>query len=149
MATVDRLHTELVWPNRGPSLRNRRRREHGSTHGGGVVLQVRTPWPAASGACGYGVLGRHLRNGEHGEVGNLTARSTVVVAASRRPPKGLVNGGRDLEREHSAGEGESDQNMTKNQRWRFLRARASTVELEVTSAMAFALGRVGFTGGGE
>ena len=54
-------------------------------------------------ACGYGVLGRHLRNGEHQEAEKLTVMRLEVVAASRRAPKRVVDGGRDLEREVTRG----------------------------------------------
>ena len=43
-------------------------------------------------SCRYGVLSRHLRNKEHGEAEKLTASLTVVVAASGRPPKRVVDG---------------------------------------------------------
>ena len=69
-------------------------------------LQGITGEPSMAGgdcSCRYGILGHHLRNKEHGEVENLTARSTVVVAASGRPPKWVVNGGHDLEREGGCG----------------------------------------------
>ena len=52
-------------------------------------------------SCGYGVLGRHLRNGEHGEAKKLTASPTVVVMASGRAPKRVVDGGHELERERA------------------------------------------------
>ena len=39
-----------------------------------------------------------------------------------------------LEREHGAGEGESDQNVTKNKIWRYLQARVVTANLGVASA---------------
>ena len=54
-------------------------------------------------SCRYGVLGRHLRNEEHGEAEKLTASPTVVVAASGRAPKRVVDGGRELERERGRG----------------------------------------------
>jgi len=44
-----------------------------------------------------------LSNGEYQEAENLTARSKVVVAASGRPPKRVVDGGRELEREGGHG----------------------------------------------
>ena len=94
-SAVDRSLNEEVRSNRGPSLRNRRRREHGSTHGGCAVTPVREPWPAASGACGYGVLARFLRNGEHQEADKLTARLLEVVAASWRAPKRVDDGDGD------------------------------------------------------
>ena len=53
-----------------------------------------------------------------------------------------------LEREHGAGEGESDQNMTKNKRWRYLRARVSTADPRDSSATGLVLGEGEFAGGG-
>ena len=56
-----------------------------------------------------------MMNGEHREAEKLTAGSTVVVAASGRAPKRVIDGGRDLEREREGtGECKSDQNVTKN-----------------------------------
>ena len=49
-------------------------------------------------SCLYGVLGRHLRNEEHGEAEKLTASPTVVVVASRWAPKRVVDDGHELER---------------------------------------------------
>ena len=54
-------------------------------------------------ACGYGVLGRHLRNEEHGEAEKLIVSPTVVVAASGRAPKWVIDGGCELERERGCG----------------------------------------------
>ena len=54
-------------------------------------------------ACGYGVLGRHLRNGEHQEAEKLTMMRLEVVAASGRASKRVVDGGRDMEREGGCG----------------------------------------------
>ena len=52
-----------------------------------------------TGACGNDILGRHLRNGEHGRAEKLTASPMMVVAASGRAPKRVVDGGCELERE--------------------------------------------------
>jgi len=46
-----------------------------------------------------------------------------------------------------AGEGEIDQNVTKNQRWRYLWARGSTAVLRVASATRIVLGEGKFAGG--
>ena len=40
--------------------------------------------PSMAGGDCAGILGRHLRNGEHGEVENLTAMLLEMVAASGR-----------------------------------------------------------------
>ena len=48
-----------------------------------------------------------------------------------------------------AGEGEIDQKMTKNQRWRYLRARVSTTELRTSSAARFEAPEWRSYGGGE
>ena len=69
-------------------------------------LQGITGEPSMAGgdcSCGYGVLGHHLRNEEHGEAKKLTASPTVVVAASGRAPKWVVDGGHKLERERGRG----------------------------------------------
>ena len=69
-------------------------------------LQGITGEPSMAGddcSCGYGVLGRHLRNGEHQEAKKLTVMCLEVVAASGRAPKRVVDGGRDLEREGGRG----------------------------------------------
>ena len=56
-----------------------------------------------------------------------------VVAASGRPPKGWFDGGGDLDRER-VGEDESECKVTKLMRWRYLRLRQVTAELQVASA---------------
>ena len=69
-------------------------------------LQGITGEPSMAGgdcSCGYGVLGRHLRNGEHQEAEKLTVVRLEVVAASGRAPKQVVDGGHDLEREGGRG----------------------------------------------
>ena len=76
-------------------------------------------------------------NGVHREAEKITAGSTVVVAASGRPLKGLVDGGRDLEREHGVRELEFERNKAKTERCRYLRMRWVVAELEVTSASRF------------
>ena len=100
---VDGSLNEEVRSNRGPSSRNRRRREHGSTHGGCAVTPARAPWPAASGACGYGVLARFLRNGEHREVEKLTARSSGGERSVQGGLEGAVDDGGDGWRERTHG----------------------------------------------
>ena len=68
-------------------------------------LQGITGEPSMAGgdcSCGYGVLGRHLRNGEHQEAEKLTVMRLEVVAASGRALKWVIDGGRDLEREKGA-----------------------------------------------
>ena len=77
----------------------------------------------------------------------LTAGSTVVVAASGRPPKRLVDGGRDLEREHGARELESEQNKAKTKRCRYLRMRWVVAELQETSETRFKAREGEFAGG--
>ena len=65
-------------------------------------LQGITGEPSMAGgdcSCRYGVLGRHLRNEEHGKAEKLSASPTVVVVASGRAPKRVVDGGCELERE--------------------------------------------------
>ena len=59
--------------------------------------------PSMAGGDCAGVLGHHLRNGEHQEAEKLTVMRLEVVAASRRAPKRVVDGGRDLEREGGRG----------------------------------------------
>jgi len=66
-------------------------------------------------------------------------------------PEGLRSGSSTAaaiwrERE-GAGEGEIDQNVTKNQRWRYLWARGSTAVLRVASATRIVLGEGKFAGG--
>ena len=75
--------------------REKLRQRHGITGEGTMV--------GGDCACGYGVLGRHLRNGEHQEAKKLTVMCLEVVAASGRAPKRVVDGGRDLEREGGRG----------------------------------------------
>ena len=47
----------------------------------------------------------------------------MVVAVSGRAPKRVVDGGRDLEREHSAGEVQSEHGVTKSTIGRYLWSR--------------------------
>ena len=97
-------------------------RSHGSAMaGGGCVL------------C-YVVLGRRSTKWRHGEVESLTASLTAVVTASRRPPKGQVNGGRNLEREHGSGEVESEELKVKTRNRRYLLLRGDTAEVTDASA---------------
>ena len=56
-----------------------------------------------AGACGNDILGRHLRNGEHGRDEKLTESPTAVVAASGRASRWVVDGGGDLRREGGRG----------------------------------------------
>ena len=61
-------------------------------------------------------------------------------AASWRAPKRVVDGGRDLEREHGAGEDEIEENKTKTEKGRHLRSRGTTAKLQESSATRIALG---------
>ena len=53
--------------------------------------------PSMAGGDCAGILGRHLRNGEHQEAEKLTARLLEVVAASGRAPKRVVDGGGNVD----------------------------------------------------
>ena len=67
---------------------------------------------------------------------------TVVVAASGRAPKRVIDSGHELEREREGTvEVESDENKTKTAKWRYLWLRWVAVELLGTSASSYALGR--------
>ena len=78
----------------------------------------------------------------------LTMSLTVVVAASGRPPKGLVDGGHDLEREHGAGEEKSVQNKTKTAKWRYLWLIRVTANLTGASATRIGAPKQRLWGGG-
>ena len=71
----------------------------------------------------------------------------MVVAASGRPPKRLVDGGRDLEREHGTCELESERNKAKTERCRYLRMRWVVAKLQETSEMRFKAREGEFAGG--
>ena len=75
--------------------REKLRRRHGITGEGTMA--------GGACACGYIVLGRHLRNREHQEAEKLTVMRLEVVAVSGRAPKRVVDGGCDLEREGGHG----------------------------------------------
>ena len=63
---------------------------------------ARTPWPAATGACGCGVLGRQLQKWGHREVDKLTTIWMKRSVASRRAPKQVIDGGRDYREREDA-----------------------------------------------
>ena len=72
-----------------------------------------------------------------------------VVAESERPRwGGLMMTAMAGERE-GAGEGESEQSMTKMRNRRYLKARGTTAELRVASTTRIVLGEGEFAGGGE
>ena len=71
----------------------------------------------------------------------------MVVAASGRPPKGLVDGGHDLEREHGMRELESERNKAKTKRCRYLQMRWVVAELQETSETRFKAREGEFAGG--
>ena len=52
-----------------------------------------------SGSHGYGVLGHHLRNGEHGEVDKLTVNREEEVCGVWKASEGRVDDGGDGWRE--------------------------------------------------
>ena len=100
-----------------------------------------------TGACGNGILGRHLRNGEHGRDEKLTASPTAVVAASGRASKTLVDGDGGWREKHGAGEVESGQIKAKKGNLRHLRPRGSTAKLQETLASWIGHRSGEFTGG--
>ena len=65
----------------------------------GKTQPTAAPWPAATGASGYDILGRHLRNGEHGEVEKLTTNREEEVCGVWKASEGRVDDGGDGWRE--------------------------------------------------
>ena len=68
-------------------------------------------------------------DGENRKMEKLTVSLTVGVAASVRPLKARLMAAAIWREREGAGEGEIDQNVTKNQRWRYLWSRGTTAEL--------------------
>ena len=72
-----------------------------------------------------------------------------VVAASGKAPRARSSTAAMAGERECAGEGESEQSMTKMRNRRYLKARGTTVELRVASTTRIVLGKGEFTGGGE
>ena len=105
----------------------------------------------AGGGCAlcYGGRGHKMTNGENRKMEKHTVSLTVVVAAYVRPPKARLMAAAIWRETEGTGEVESEQTVTKTEIRRYLRARRNTAEITDASATVFALGRGGFTGGGE
>jgi len=86
---------------------------NGRNSGGGTASPTRAPWPAASRACGCGVLVYEAAKGRHGKTEELTVSSMEAFAASGRAPKRVVDGGHDWREKRRAGEDVSGQNKAK------------------------------------